>query len=56
MTNNKIQGNKIRSHEIPVCPSLHIKFNIHVQKRMYIILIINITAVFGTRHENDPIL
>lgn len=28
----RINGKSTSNHEIAVCPSLHIKFNIHVQK------------------------
>ena len=54
MTNKRINGKRINNHEIPVCPSLHIKFKIQVQKRTYIIFIVKTNIVLGTLHENDP--
>jgi len=34
MIKKRINGKSTNNHEIPVWPSLHIKFNIHVQKRI----------------------
>ena len=54
--NVKIKGSNTKNHEIPTCPLRQIKFNTHVQKRMYINSIKNIKMVLGTRIEKLPIL
>ena len=54
--NIKIKGSNTKNHEIPTCPLRQIKFNTHVQKRMYIILNKNTKIVLGTRIEKLPIL
>lgn len=42
------------SHEILVKPELHIKFNIHVQNRMYTNLTKKIAVTFVTSHSYAP--
>jgi len=54
ITNKRIKGKRTSNHEIPVCPSLHIRFNIHVQNKIYINLKKNTIMVLGTRHEKLP--
>ena len=51
---NKITGINTNSHEILVKPELHIKFNIHVQNRMYTNLTKKIAVTFVTSHSYAP--
>jgi hypothetical protein len=50
----RIKGISNKNQAISLCPSLHMRLRIHVQKRMYINLTINTTVVFGTFLLNDP--
>ena len=46
--NIRINGNKTKNQAIPVAPALQIRFNIHVQNRMYKTFIKNINVVLVT--------
>jgi hypothetical protein len=47
-------GNSNNSHAILVHPDLHIKFNIHVQNRIYTNLTKKIAVTFVTSHSYAP--
>ena len=51
---DKIMGIKTKSHEILVKPELHIKFNIHVQNRIYTNLTKKMAVTFVTSHSYAP--
>tara|TARA_B100000123_G_C25578566_1_gene361634 strand:- start:70 stop:225 length:156 start_codon:yes stop_codon:yes gene_type:complete len=49
-----MNGNKTKNQAMLVAPALHIRFNIQVQNKMYIILIRKITDVLVTSQEKSP--
>jgi hypothetical protein len=51
MTNNNINGNNTKNHEISLYPALHSEFNIKVQNNIYIALNTNTINVFGNSHS-----
>jgi hypothetical protein len=47
-------GKNTKNHDNEEYPALHIKFNIHVQNKIYTTFITKINTVLGTSHANDP--
>jgi hypothetical protein len=51
---NKITGNNNNNHAMMGEPDLHIKFNIHVQNKIYTNLTKKIAVTFVTSHSYAP--
>ena len=52
--NMRTNGSITKNHATGVAPALHMRFNIHVQKRTYKNLMTKIIDVFGTAHDLYP--
>ena len=53
-TNINKNGNSTKNHAIFVAPAPHIRFNIHVQNKMYMALMKKINSVLGTEQLYCP--